>query len=362
MKTFLCRKPIAQLCAAIVLTAAIAAQAAQSGGYRTGALVADQSGAAKYTDPRLLNPWGLINWGGLLAVANNHSGLVTFYNRGGRPQQFDISIPSPAGGPGPVTDLGLNHWGRSFMISDSGHQAAAMLLFVTEEGTIAGWNPRVNKGDAVVVVTNNAAGASYKSMALGGAVRHPLLYVANFGQGQVDVFDATFKLMKSFTDSELAAASYVPFGIHNLGSSLFVTFAFKASPTDGDETAGPGLGYVDEFDWSGNLVRRFASQGTLNAPWAVVRAPRHFGQFSGALLVGNFGDGTINAYDARSAAFLGQLSDATGAALQLEGLWDLSFAGNVLYYTAGPNDENNGRLGYILAQSMNYRSSGGYHY
>ena len=157
--------------------------------------------------------------------------------------------------------------------------------------------------------------------------------------------------MKSFTDSGLASASCAPFGVRNIGGHLFITFAFKAAPTDGDETAGPGLGYVDEFDPAGNLLRRFASQGTLNAPWGLALAPHNFGKLGGALLVGNFGDGAINAYNPHTGAFLGQLADPHGNVIQIEGLWGLTFGpapqGSLLHFTAGPDDENHRLLGII---------------
>ena len=165
------------------------------------------------------------------------------------------------------------------------------------------------------------------------------------------MYDGRSHLVKSFTDSHLARASYAPFGLRVIGRHLFVTFAFKAAPDDGDETGGPGLGYVDEFDLAGNLVRRFASQGRLNAPWGLALAPHEFGKFGGALLVGNFGDGTINAYHPGTGAYLGQLADPQGNTIQIAGLWGLAVGpesdGPSLYFTAGPDDENHGLLGVI---------------
>jgi uncharacterized protein (TIGR03118 family) len=168
----------------------------------------------------------------------------------------------------------------------------------------------------------------------------------------VELYDRGFHLVKSFTDPSLASASYAPFGLRVVGGHLLVTFAFKAAPDDGDETAGPGLGYVDEFDLAGNLVRRFASQGTLNAPWGLALAPHDFGKFGGALLVGNFGGaGAINAYQPSTGAFLGQLADPQGNTIHIPGLWGLAFRLGSnrpsLYFTAGPDDENHGLLGVI---------------
>jgi len=323
-----------------------------SDGYHWTNLVSDLPGVASFTDSNLLNPWGVLAGPeGHLIVADNHASVATFYGPAGRPGRQVISIPAPGGGGGAPTDLGFNWSERSFIITNGHRHDESALLFVTEDGTIAGWNPEVDANNAIIAVDNSGAGAIYKSMTVASAGDGLHLYAANFGQGMVDVYDRHFHWVTSFTDTNLAAANFVPFGIREIGGHLFVTFAFKASPTDGDETAGPGLGYVDEFDLHGNLLRQFAAQGTLNAPWGLALAPRGFGKFGGALLVGNFGDGTINAFNLHSGAFLGQLSDAQGNVIQIGGLWGLVFGGDgrgpVLYFTAGPNDENDGLLGAI---------------
>lgn len=235
------------------------------------------------------------------------------------------------------------------MITNGTHHAASVLLAVTEDGTIVGWNPRVDQSNAVIAIDNSAAGAIYKGIALVRGRRTFELAAANFGQGTVELYDGNWHLTKSFTDNELFNAGYVPFGLREIGTRLFVTYAFKAHPGDDDETAGPGLGFVDEFDTAGNLVRRFASQGTLNAPWGLTQAPNSFGKFGGALLVGNFGDGTVNAYNLRSGAFLGQLTKADGTVLAIDGLWGLTATRNgAVYFAAGPDDEQHGLYGAIL--------------
>jgi uncharacterized protein (TIGR03118 family) len=265
-----------------------------------------------------------------------------------------INIPAPGGGPGgAVTDMALNHSGKSFLVSNGTNHHRSMLLFSTEDGTISGWNPQADVHNAMIAVDNSAAGAIYKSLALARTKRESRLYASNFGQGNVEMYDGDFHLLKSFTDADLASTNYVPFGIRVIDERLFVTYAFKSSPTAGDETAGPGLGFVVEFDLDGNFVRRFASQGTLNAPWGMAEAPHNFGKFGGALLVGNFGDGAVNAYDRHTGNFLGQLSDSTGAVIHIEGLWGLTFGGGdgLLYFTAGPNHENDGLLGTLRKNS-----------
>ena len=336
------------------------AMAASSGGYRQINLVSDQTGMARFMDANLVNPWGVLaGAGGHLIVADNHAGVATFYNPAGHPAALTITIPAPDGGPGgAVTDLALNRSARSFILRSGERQGESTLLFVTEDGTIAGWNHEVHPDQALIAVDNSAVGAIYKSTALAATPQGPRLYAANFGQGVVEIYDGGFHLVKSFTDAGLAGASYAPFGVRVIGGSLFVTYAFKASPADGDETAGPGLGYVDVFDLGGTFVRRFASQGTLNAPWGLAMAPHSFGKFGGALLVGNFGDGAINAYQPHSGAFLGQLSDSHGTVIQIEGLWGLAFRseGGSLYFTAGPNDESNGLLGVLRAEGAGNRT------
>ena len=326
-----------------------------SGDYVLSNLVSDQTGVARYMDSNLVNPWGILAGPeGHLIVADNHAGVTTTYDSHGRPKSLIINIPAPDGSPGgAVTDLAMNRSKRSFLLSSSMHSDGSLLLFATEDGTISGWNPDVDPRNAVIAVDNSGAGAIYKSLALASTTSGPMLYAANFGQGMVEILDGGFHLVRSFTDPDLASASYVPFAVRVIRGHLFVTFAFKASPTDGDETAGPGLGYVDEFDLAGNFVRRLASQGTLNAPWGMVLAPLRFGKFGGALLVGNFGDGAISAYDPRTGAFLGQLSDSKGQLIRIEGLWGLAFGaeGRSLYFTAGPNDENDGLLGVLRAEN-----------
>ena len=338
---------LASIAAGLALTPA--ANSADS--YHQINLAADLTGVAPFVDANLVNPWGLLSGpGDHLIVADNHAGVVTFYRRTGQPAPLTLAVPAPGGGAAAPTDLGWNWSERSFVVGKGKHRDESLLLFVTEDGTIAGWNPKV-AASAVTAVDNSGVGAIYKGMSLGGQPHRPMLYAANFGQGVVEIYDGKFHLVKSFTDPGLAGLGYAPFGIRNIGRHLFVTFAFKASPEDGDETAGPGLGYVDEFDAGGVLLRRVASQGPLNAPWGLEMAPRNFGKFSGALLVGNFGDGAINAFNPTTGAFLGQLTDAAGKVIQIDGLWGLAFgngpAGPSLYFTAGPGDEDHGLLGVI---------------
>ena len=202
----------------------------------------------------------------------------------------------------------------------------------------------------------SATGAVFKGLALGATGAGNFLYATDFHDGFVQVFDSTFTPTTTFTDPALTALGFAPFGIADIGGNLYVTFA-KQDADAHDDVAGPGFGYVDEFDTSGTLIRQFAAQGTLDSPWGMAVAPGNFGTFSHALLVGNFGDGRINAYDLDTGTFLGQMTTPNGTnALVIDGLWGLRFGNggsggrkNLLYFTAGPDGESHGLFGTIRA-------------
>jgi uncharacterized protein (TIGR03118 family) len=235
----------------------------------------------------------------------------------------------------------------------------SFFLWATEDGTIVGWNPSVDRTHAVIAVdrsteTDSAGdvGAVYKGLALVATPAGKFLYASNFRFGTVEAFDSNFKLVNSFTDPTVPAG-FAPFGIHNIGGQLYVTFALQGAGKM-DDDARPGNGFVDVFAPNGDLLQRFASRGKLDSPWAVTLAPSSFGVFGGDILVGNFGDGRINAFDPTSGAFLGQLRDA-GGPLTIPGVWGLRFGTgafgldrNTLYFTAGINDEADGLLGDIV--------------
>jgi uncharacterized protein (TIGR03118 family) len=278
-----------------------------------------------------------------------------------------VSIPAPpSAGPGAVgtpDGTAFNPTPDGFAVSENGVSASARFLFATEDGTIAGWNPTVDPTHAVIAVDRSTVtdqagdhGAVYKGLALVSTPAGKFLYATNFRFGTIEVFDSNFHLVNSFTDPTVPAG-FAPFGIHNIGGNLYVTFA-KQDAAKHDDDAGPGNGFVDVFSPNGDLLQRLASQGRLNSPWAVTLAAPTFGVFGGDILVGNFGDGRINAYDPTTGQFLGQLRNH-GGPITISGLWGLRFpAGslnvtpNALYFTAGPNDEADGLLGDIVpAQS-----------
>lgn len=342
--------------AGLLAAPALAAQAA----YVETDLVSNVPGRAAQLDPDLVNPWGLsANPTGPWWVSDNGTGLSTLYNGGGAKQGLVVTIPPAPGSPPGTTSAPTGQVFNPTADFKLGNGSKALFLFATEDGTIAGWNPGTGT-IATLQVDNSASGTNYKGLALGSAGGGSRLYAANFTGGKIDVFDAGFAAVTpggGFLDPNLPAG-YSPFNIQNLGGQLYVTYALRQPGAD-DETAGPGLGIVDVFDTDGSLIRRLATGGALNAPWGLALAPGGFGEFAGALLVGNFGDGLINAFDAATGAFLGQIADATGTPIAIDGLWGLAFGNggnagspNELFFTAGLDDEANGLFGKLSAVSV----------
>src|SRR6266550_2982207 len=362
--------------AAVAFSGLARSAAADDGGIATRSyvqknLVSDIPGLAAHTDPNLKNPWGTaVGPGSPIWVSDNHAGVTTLYDGAGNPQPRVVSIPAPlsagTGAVGAPTGQAFNTFepnSSDFVISKNGVSGPAFFLFATEDGTIAGWNPNVDATHAVIAVDRSTttdaagdAGANYKGLALVTTPSGKFIYATSFRFGTVDVFDSHFDLVNSFTDPTIPAG-FAPFGIHNIGGNLYVTFA-KQGPGKDDDLARPGNGFVDVFAPNGDLLQRLVSRGKLDSPWAVTLAPPNFGAFGGDVLVGNFGNGRINAYDPTTGQFLGQLRNH-GGPITISGLWGLRFpAGslnvtpNALYFTAGPNDEADGLLGDIVpAQS-----------
>ncbi len=331
--------------------------------YKQRNLVSDQSGVAEHVDPNLVNAWGLyFSPASPFWVNNNGTGTATVYDGDGNSlpagSPLVVTIPRAASASGPGNSAPTGGVFNPFMAFPVQTGKNAVFIFVTEDGTISGWNPGANATTAIITVDNSASGAVYKGVALGLSGGTPHLYAANFNSGHVDVYDGSFAkvtLAGSFTDPNLPAG-YAPFDIANLGGKLYVTFALQNAAKH-DDVAGPGNGFVDVFDTDGNLIRRFASGGTLNSPWGITVAPTEFGAFGNAVLVGNFGDGTINAFDAASGSFLGQLHRNNGQVISIDGLWSIAFGNgtkagltDVLYFTAGPGGESHGLFGSLSAK------------
>ncbi|MDQ6885316.1 MAG: TIGR03118 family protein [Candidatus Dormibacteraeota bacterium] len=319
------------------------------GAYRQVNLVSDAPGMAPVIDPDLVNPWGISSSAtSPMWVSDNNAGVSTLYNGAGQKVPLTVSIPKPDG-----TDGGTP---TGTVFSGSADFHGDLFLFATEDGTIAGWK-RSDGTRARIEVDRSAAGAGavYKGLAIGSSARGNHLYAANFRFGTVEVFDTNFNLVSlqgSFSDARIPAG-FAPFNIQNLGGRLYVTYA-RQKPDKHDDLAGPGAGFVDVFNLDGHLLRRLIRRGALNSPWGLAIAPANFGPASGDLLVGNFGDGRINAYDLHSGRFEGALETEAGAPIQISGLWGIKFGNggnggalNTLYFAAGIAEETHGLFGKI---------------
>jgi uncharacterized protein (TIGR03118 family) len=345
-------------------------------------LDSDLKGVAAVQDTLLQNSWGVAFspaaspfW-----IADNASGCSTLYNGDGTIVPLQVNIPLP-GNVVPMTDCKTVNpknppkptpaaptgiiWNPSSAFVVPGTQLQAAFIFDTEDGTISAWAQGLTPAtNAVLAVDNsqvpNAAnGAVYKGLAFGVNVNGALLFATNFRAGTIDVFGppttpgglfTTATTDGGFVDPDIPHG-FAPFGIQNINGNLFVTYAKQNGTRDAD-VAGQGNGFVDIFDTGGHLIRRFASRRTLNSPWGVARASFAFGRFSGDILVGNFGDGTINVFNS-AGDFRGQLSGADGKPLTITGLWTLTLGGgarsssDTLFFTAGPNNQNDGQFGTI---------------
>jgi uncharacterized protein (TIGR03118 family) len=320
-------------------------------------LVSDGFVPAATTDANLINPWGIsFSPTGPFWVSDNNAGVTTIYNGAGTPVTVaghaSITIAPPPGSTGPAAPTGqvFNTAKSGFDISEGGKTGSSVFLFATEDGTISGWNPTVDAGSSVLAVDDSGEGAVFKGLTMLQTGGQTLLYAADFHNNRVDIFDSNFTQVSSFTDPSLPAG-YAPFNVQNLGGRLFVTFALQ-NAAGHDDVAGPGHGFVDEFNAQGNLLQRIASGGPLNSPWGLDIAPAGFGRFAGDLLVGNFGDGTIDAFDLKNDHFVGKLLGADGKSLVIGDLWALTngnggAAGNpnTVYFTAGVLNEAHGLFG-----------------
>lgn len=338
------------LSAVTLLGIIVCAVSALAQRYTQTNIVSDIPNAAITTDPNLKNAWGIaFAPGSPIWVADNGTGLSTLYDGAGNIIPLVVKVPAlTAKATSAPTGLVVN-LGDDFVVTEEGKSGPSIFIFDTEDGTISGWSPGVDLNRAIIAVNNSKSEAVYKGLAIAKTSQGTFLYANNFHDGVVEIYDAHFNLKGTFSDSSLPPR-YAPFGIRNINGQIFVTFAEQDAQKK-DEVAGPGQGFVDVFDTSGNLIRRFASRGKLNAPWGLATAPSTFGKFANAILVGNFGDGHISAFDANSGKFLGQLRNNKGDVLVIDGLWALTAGGAAgttpddVLFTAGPNDEADGLLG-----------------
>ena len=348
--------------------------------YQQQNLVSDLPGVADLQDGSLVNSWGLVaSTTSPFWVSNNGTGRSTLYNTSGSSGSAVVKVAltnlacecvlvpgDPTGvvfnGP-PITS------GTGFVVSAGGASGPARFIFVSEDGSISGWNPGVPppvpppplvSSQAIAVIPASDANV-YKGVAIAGTIEGDFLYATNFRAGTVDVFDSSWtKQSAAFADPTIPAG-FAPFGIQNIGGIIYVTYA-KQDAAKHDDVAGVGNGFVNAFTTDGTLIRRVASGETLNSPWGLAMAPADFGKFSGDLLVGNFGDGRIQAFDVDhsrgdgQARFRGFLHGADGQQLRIDGLWALQFGNGAaagpkttLFFTAGPQAESHGLFGSLVA-------------
>ena len=299
---------------------------------------------AIYTDQNITNPWGIaMSPSGDFWIASNKNSNCANYDANGNPLLSNVRIQ------GKPTGIVYNN-SSSFVIPGTGE--VSKYLFACENGSISGCG---SGNDATVVV--NMPDAVYKGIAIATDDGESFLYAANFKGNHIDVFDKNFNLVttKLFEDRTLPK-EFAPFNIKNIGGKLYVTYAKLKAPNDDEDDAGDGNGFINVFMPNGYFVKRFASQGNLNSPWGIAQAPAGYGQISGAILVGNFGDGKINVYDP-DGGYQGQLKSNNGKdLLVIPGLLALDFPSNTsiteqhLFYTAGHRDKEFGVFGYIKRQ------------
>jgi uncharacterized protein (TIGR03118 family) len=349
-------------------------------------LTSDLQNAAPNLDPVLQNAWGVAFTPGASPfwIADNATGCSTLYDGAGAiASTLQVKIPLPGGtvpttacqtvvpnNPTPPTNAAPTGlvWNptSTFLVPNQSTNTPAIFIFDTEDGTISAWAGGLTPADqAVLAVDNSSSNAVYKGLVFGTNPQGVFLYATDFHNAKIDVFAAnagngfrpatSTEIPGSFTDPDIPDG-FAPFGIQNINGDLFVTYAKQKLPDKHDDKAGPGNGFVDVFDTDGNLLRRFASRGSLNSPWGVARASFAFGRFSGDILVGNFGNGKISVFDSRGR-FLGLLRDINDNPIAIDGLWTLTLGGgrnsssDTLYFTAGPNGEVDGLFGTITPAS-----------
>jgi uncharacterized protein (TIGR03118 family) len=298
-------------------------------------------------DPLLVNAWGIAFSSISIWVSAEATGVSTVYNKDGNQLLAPVNIPTPTAMTGGHPTGQVFHAGRGFRLIN-GNGNPARFIFAGADGVISGWNGGVQAFRAI-----NDPGEAYLGIALAKNGADSLLYIANFSENEIEVYDTAWnEVSMTFEDPNLPSG-YAPFNIQTIDNKLYVMYAKVGS--NGEEEVGPGKGFVDIYNTDGTFMSRFVSRGQLNAPWGIAKAPAAFwgdDGMPGSILVGNFGDGRINVYDS-NGNFLGQLRQS-GNPIVIEGLWGISFAPavpafhqNVLYFAAGPDDEEEGLFGYI---------------
>jgi uncharacterized protein (TIGR03118 family) len=322
------------------------ARAAEQGVFHQTNLVSDQSGVALIQDPNLMNAWGItMSPTSPFWVANNDTGTSTLYSGDVTTPltKVGLIVTIPGGSPTGTVFNGTS----DFVVHSGTLSAPARFLFATQTGAIVGWSGTTN------AQIGGSADAVYTGLAIGSVGTANYLYAADFEHRRIDVYDTMFHLTAldgRFSDPNIPN-SYSTFNIQNIGGKLYVTYA-QQSHKEPDEETDRGSGFVDVFDTSGHLLQRLIEGNHLKAPWGLAHAPADFGPFGNALIVGNFGDGQLHAYDFQSGKYMGEFKDESGKPVVIDGLWGITFGNgasggdkNALYFAAGPDDETHGLFG-----------------
>ena len=344
----------------LLLSTSLSAQQTQH--YKQTNLVSDMPGVAATTDPNLVNAWGLSRSSGSpWWVSDNGTGLATLYNGTGGIVPVVVTIPPADSNSQTGTPTGQVFNGTADFQVGAGSPAA--FLFVTEDGTVSGWNPGVNPTTAIIKVNTKEAsvfkGVALLTVNVGSSNPTNFLYVADFRKGRVNVYDGSFHPVRMDGDAfrdEHIPHGYAPFNVQNIGGNLYVAFA-KQDGQKHDEVDGAGFGYVDVFSPTGRLLNRLQHGWWFNGPWGIAQASSDFGAYSHDILVGNFGSGQIAAFDPVTGQFLGLLKDASNNTIVIDGLWGLEFGGGnansgpatTLFFSAGPGGEQHGLFGTLTA-------------
>jgi uncharacterized protein (TIGR03118 family) len=330
--------------------------------YTVRNLVSDGSVPADNLDPNLIDGWGVaFNPNGFVWVNSALAGKAVLYDGNGVPNQLVVSIPAATGGGQGIPTGIVFSSSNDFQVTNGVGTGPSRFIFASLTGSISGWAPNVELNNALIAVDNSANGASYTGLALAANGTGNMIYAADVRRGRIDVFDRTFApvtLPGSFRDPNVPSG-YVPFAIHNLQGNLYVSFG-KHNSTGTFVEPGKGQGFVGVFDANGHFLRHINSASFLNAPWGMAIAPADFGRFSNRLLIGNFGDGTVQAFDLANGNRVGALRTSPGRPIVIPVLWGMAFGNgilnqptNVLFFAAGPNFGSGGLYGRISAAEAN---------
>jgi uncharacterized protein (TIGR03118 family) len=313
--------------------------------YQLTNLVSNQTGAAKHTDPLLVNAWGLVHSpGGPFWISDAGSGWSTLYTGAGVKVPLNVVVPT-ANGKGVGSPTGIVYNGSTdseFLVQGW----PSFFLFATLDGTISGWAPQSNPNQAIIAVNNSSSGAIYTGLAITNNATGNFLFAADNWNNKVDVYDENFNLVTSFTDATLPPG-FAPFGIQDLSGLVYVAFA---------SSSGASGGYIDIFSESGVFLKRLTEGVPLNQPWGFAAAPSAFGTLSNTLLISNnLNSGSINAFNAITGQFVGTIKDISGSVIHIDQLWGIEFGGGTannggkgqLFFTAGPNNNLAGTFGVI---------------